>query len=55
VDPLAPGESRTVVIAGRPCTPGAVMRATADATDAVDEHDESDDSLAVTCPPPPSA
>jgi CARDB len=52
VDELAAGESRTVVVPGRPCTPGAVLTATADAGDAVDEHDEDDDTLAVICPPP---
>jgi CARDB protein len=50
VDPLPAGESRTVAIAGRACTPGALLVATADATDAVDEHDEADDVLALTCP-----
>lgn len=50
VDPLAAGESRTVVLAGRACAPGATLTATADATGVVDERREDDDTLAVTCP-----
>jgi hypothetical protein len=38
------------VLAGRACAPGAVLTATADATDVVDERDESDDALVATCP-----
>lgn len=55
VDELPAGESRTVVLSGRPCTPGDVLTATADAGDAVEEHDEDDDTLASICPPPPGA
>lgn len=50
VDPLAPRESRTVVLAGRACVHGATLTATADAAGAVDERHEDDDTLAVTCP-----
>jgi CARDB len=52
VDPLAAGEERTVVLSGRACTPGATLTATADAGDAVDEHDEDDDVLVMACPQP---
>jgi hypothetical protein len=50
VGALAARESRTVVLAGRACVPGAVLTATADTGDAVDERDEGDDVLATTCP-----
>ena len=50
VDPLAPGELHTVVLAGRACVPGATLTATADAGDVIDERHEDDDTLAVTCP-----
>jgi hypothetical protein len=53
LDELPAGESRTVVLSGRPCAPGDVLIATADAGDTVDEHDEDDDTLAAICPPPP--
>jgi hypothetical protein len=52
VGPLAAGASRTVVIAGPACVEGMLLTATADATDLVDEHDETDDVLAVGCPAP---
>jgi hypothetical protein len=47
---LAAGGQRTVVLTGRACVRGAVLTATADATDAVEERDESDDALVATCP-----
>jgi hypothetical protein len=47
---LDPGELRTVVVGGPACAPGAVLTATADATDAVDERDEDDDVLSAPCP-----
>jgi len=52
VDPLGPGRSQTVVIVGRACRPGALLTATADATDVVDERHEDDDVLTTTCPAP---
>jgi hypothetical protein len=50
VGPLVAGAEQTVVLAGRACTPGALLTATADATDLVDEHDEDDDVLTASCP-----
>jgi CARDB len=50
VPTIAAGGQRTVVLAGRACTSGAVLTATADSTDAVEERDESDDALVATCP-----
>jgi hypothetical protein len=50
VGPLAAGAEQTVVLAGRACTPRALLTARADATDLVDERDEDDDVLAATCP-----
>jgi hypothetical protein len=50
VDPLDPGESRTIVLGGRACVPGDELTATADATDVVDERDEDDDVLTAACP-----
>ena len=47
---LASHEVQTVVLDGRACTSGAVLTATADATDVVDERDEDDNALSVTCP-----
>jgi hypothetical protein len=52
VDALAPGERQTIVITARACVAGALLSAVADATDAVDEHDENDDVLAPSCPGP---
>jgi CARDB len=50
VGPLAAGGRQTVVLSGRACTSGAVLTATADATDAVEERDEGDDVLVASCP-----
>jgi hypothetical protein len=47
---LAPGAERTVVVRGRACTAGEPITVTVDADDAVDERDEDDDVLVVTCP-----
>jgi CARDB len=50
VGPLAPGARQLVVLRGRACASGAVVTATADATDAVDERNEADNARVVTCP-----
>jgi hypothetical protein len=50
VGELAPHTAQTVVLSGRACVSGAALTATADATDAVDERDEADNTLVVTCP-----
>lgn len=50
LDALDPGESRTLVLAGRRCLPGATLTATADSTDVVDERREDDDTLSKLCP-----
>jgi CARDB len=50
VGALAPGAEATVVVGGRACEPGTLLTAAADATDVVDEHDEDDDTLALSCP-----
>ncbi|MEA2282182.1 MAG: hypothetical protein QOK21_2789 [Solirubrobacteraceae bacterium] len=50
VDALGAGEQQTVVVGGRACEPGTLLTAAADATDVVDEHDEDDDTLALSCP-----
>lgn len=50
LDALAPGESHTVVLAGRRCVSGATLTAAADATDVVDERREDDDTLTTFCP-----
>jgi hypothetical protein len=50
VGALDPGEELTVVVGGRACQPGALLVGAADATDVVDEHDEDDDTLALSCP-----
>lgn len=47
---LGPGAQQTIVVAGRACEPGTLLTAAADATDVVDEHDEDDDTLALSCP-----
>jgi hypothetical protein len=49
---LEAGEERVVTLPGAPlCAPGEPLAATADATDAVDERDEADNSLATACLP----
>jgi hypothetical protein len=50
VGSLAPGERAIVLIGGPACVPGALVTATADASDVVDEHDEDDDVLSAACP-----
>lgn len=50
VGPIAARGQRTVVLSGRACASGALLTATADATDVVDERDEDDNALTVTCP-----
>jgi CARDB len=47
---LDPGAQETIVVAGPACQPGTLLTAAADATDVVDEHDEDDDTLALSCP-----
>jgi hypothetical protein len=50
VGPLAAGAEQTVVLGGRACASGALLTATADAADVVDERREDDNVLAATCP-----
>jgi CARDB len=50
VGALDPGAQETVVLSGRACEPGTLLTAAADAGDVVDEHDEDDDTLALSCP-----
>jgi hypothetical protein len=50
VGALAPGAEQTILVSGRACEPGTLLTAAADATDVVDEHDEDDDTLALSCP-----
>jgi hypothetical protein len=50
VGALDPGAEQTVVVTGRACVPGTLLTAAADATDVVDEHDEDDDTFALSCP-----
>jgi hypothetical protein len=47
---LDPGAEQTVVVTGRACESGTLLTAAADATDVVDEHDEDDDTFALSCP-----
>jgi hypothetical protein len=47
---LAPGASGAVSFAAPACEPGTAVVASADAADTVDEHDEDDDVLTLTCP-----
>lgn len=47
---LAPGATTTLTFRAARCVPGTAVVATADAGGAVDEADEADDVLRVTCP-----
>jgi hypothetical protein len=47
---LAPGASAVVGFGAPACEAGTAVVATADAADTVDEHDEDDDVLTLTCP-----
>jgi hypothetical protein len=46
---LVPGQQETLVLRGPACAPAAMVTATADATDSIDESDEAN-SLSVPCP-----
>jgi len=48
---LAAGERAVLTFAGPVCAPGASLTATVDTDDEVDERDEDDNALVVTCPP----
>jgi hypothetical protein len=46
---LGPGAGATVAFTAPPCEPGTAVVAVADASDTVDERDEDDDVLTITC------
>jgi len=49
-DRLEAGQSRRVVVGGAPCRPGTPVRIAVDAKGNVDEADEADNAVTVTCP-----
>jgi subtilase family serine protease len=49
-DRLEAGEDRRIVVGGPPCRPGTTVRIVVDAQGNVDEADESDNDVTVTCP-----
>jgi hypothetical protein len=50
VDDLAPGEERLIEATGPECVPGAVVTATADPLDLIDERNERDNAVSRRCP-----